>query len=69
MAKATRAAQRWNSGYEKGSVASYMTDEQRRQFRAWLKERDSDLRAYIAGFRQAGAIVAPGPGNGGYRKV
>lgn len=47
----------WHQGYERGSVAASMTNEQRRAFKRWLEDRDADSRALIYRAAQAGATV------------
>ena len=42
--KPTAQMRAFNSGYEKGSVASTFTKEQQRAFRDWLKKHQADAR-------------------------
>ena len=44
--KPTAQMRAFNSGYEKGSVASTFNKEQQRAFRDWLKRHQADSRVY-----------------------
>lgn len=42
---ASERSRSWSQGYERGSVASQMSNEQRKAWRKWMKERSADSNA------------------------
>lgn len=55
MKPLTQAQRAAIHGYEAGSIASRMDKEQLRSFKAWLKERDEDVRAVTKPYRNPAA--------------